>query len=246
MVEAGSAPPRRGLRAAIAAAFRLWRVDPGRTFLVLGGLAVLAGIPWALGSDALRNQPSPWVRFLASVGGSVWWAPVWALQLPFALRLARTGRASTQLLAGELRRTGRYAVLSVLLALPLALSGLVLAPIGGNTAWLATLCMLVLLGVVLVIMVRWVMAPVAMADTGIGPLGAVRASWALTRGRSRSVGGFVALYALAALVLLLAVRGHSIAGPLLFEAVAYPTLTLIYVCLYLEFAGPPERAADAP
>jgi hypothetical protein len=95
-----------------------------------------------------------------------------------------------------------------------------------------------------VLLVRFAMSPVFIADKHLGTLEALRASWHLTKGRFWNVVGFALLQFISIVLIHEAVAGRRIAVSALFSLGPYPLWCLAYVNLYLGYAGQPRLAAD--
>ena len=235
----GPEPRRHALPAAAVASIGLWRRNPLRTYIVLGALSIVWGAPAEFVTDRFELHPSGLVRFLVSLATAVWWAPIMAAQTCYALHLARTGEASWSVAREGLRRSVGFAVISILLLLPFAPADLFPTDAQGVVGWIVPLVLIAWLITGFVLLVRFAMSPVALADTGATALSALDASWTMTRGRIWGIIGLAAATVAPVAVLILLTPGRSmVAGMMLYDGTFYPVLFLVYVCLYLEMLKP--------
>jgi len=228
---------------AFAAAAQTWRANPWSVLLMLGVVSLVWAVPWILYEETLKAvRVGLWGPVLMIVE-SLWWAPVLAVQLRFALVLSRGHRLSAHDLFKGLRMSGSMAVISGLWILPFALSDLLPETPGEDIGWREGVGFAVALAGIY-FFVRLSMAPVLAADARRGPFWALANSWVLTTRRFWPLVGFGLLHLVVLLLLYLLTGGRRPASFAIFDLGICPLSCLAYVSLYLTYADQPRHVAD--
>lgn len=192
----------------LGAVFGAVRYSPGTMFgltviLVLGSQLAGMGVGYLLGQEfgsSLLTSEDPTESFTLSWAGLVGIAATLLAQLVIGVGLSwatfQAVRAKKTPPMEALRRIGaRFWAMIGLSLLPLVAAALALATIGFLSApqlggpGLAVLFGLAMAAVAAWLSVRLLLAPAAIAIESRGPIGAIRRSWTLTRGRFWRIGG---------------------------------------------------------